>query len=131
MGPSSENTLGKETTYQLFLPKNGYINYSFVSQIDISKVRSQLNLREEFYLCLVFDTFHASANLKTLFPPVSSKLYADFSAPIELAGSIKTTLNPLVLEYFKSHSAKLTINVVYYSKERGNFERKEVPYATI
>ena len=45
-GISSENTLGKETTYQLFLPKTGYINYDISSQVDIGKVRSQLNLKE-------------------------------------------------------------------------------------
>ena len=31
MGLNSENTLGKETTYQLYLPKTGYINYDFSS----------------------------------------------------------------------------------------------------
>ena len=45
MGLNSEHTLGKETTYQLYLPKTGYINYDFSSQVDITKVRSQLNLK--------------------------------------------------------------------------------------
>lgn len=46
MGLNSEHTLGKETTYQLFLPKTGFLNYDFGCQVDIAKVRSQLNIRE-------------------------------------------------------------------------------------
>ena len=124
MGLNSENALGKETTYQLYLPKTGYINYDFSSQVDISKVRSQLNLREEFYIALVLDIFHAAPNLKTMFSPISSRLYADFSAPLELSGALKLTLSSAVLEYFKSKQAKLSLNIIYYSKEKGNFERK-------
>ena len=97
MGLNSENTLGKETTYQLYLPKTGYINYDFSSQIDIGKVRSQLNLREEFYIALVLDIFHGAPNLKTMFPPISSRLYADFTAPLELSGALKLTLSSAVL----------------------------------
>ena len=43
---SSEKTLGKETTYQLFLPKSGYLNYYICAQVDALKLRNQVNISE-------------------------------------------------------------------------------------
>lgn len=43
---ATDNVLGKETTYQLFLPKTGYLNYHIASTLQPSKIRSQLNLKE-------------------------------------------------------------------------------------
>lgn len=45
-GLNSENTLGKETTYQLFLPKNGFLNYEVQAEINHHKIKNQLNIKE-------------------------------------------------------------------------------------
>lgn len=75
--------------------------------------------------------FGEAPNLVSHFPPISSKLFSDFSAPLELQGSFKLTLSSVVLDYIKTKSALLKLNIIYYAKERANFERKEVVYGRI
>lgn len=69
---------------------------------------------------MVFDVFHLAPNLKSLFPPISSKLFSDPKS-IELSGSIKLHLSNLILEYIKEKNCKISLNIIYYTKDRGNF----------
>jgi hypothetical protein len=75
-------------------------------------------------MALVFDVFYSNANLKQTFTPTSSKLYSDSTDVAELSGSLKISLSPVILEHFKTNSGRLSLNIIYYSKESGNFERK-------
>lgn len=79
----------------------------------------------------MLDIFHNNPSLKSLFPALSSPLYSDSAQTATLSGSIKLSLSSIILEYIKTNSARLSLNIIYYSKESGNFQRKEVPYAII
>ena len=80
---------------------------------------------------MALDIFAEAPNLKSHFPPISSKLFSDFSRPLELSGSLKINLSSVILNYLRTSPAILKLNVIYYNKERGNFERREVAYGTI
>jgi hypothetical protein len=123
---SSEERLGRETTQDVFLPKNGFLNYEFWTEIEESKLKQQFNLKSEFYLQLSLDLFGDSQALAPHYSPVCSKLHSDFSVPIVLAGSYKLTLHPQILEHFRSGSWVGRLIAIYYSKEQGNYQKKEV-----
>ena len=55
-----------------------------------------------------------------------SKLQTDLKSPLCLSGSYKLTLHPHILEHFRSGQWIAKLVAVYYSKEQGNYQKKEV-----
>ena len=80
---------------------------------------------------MVMDFFHESKSLRPQYPPLVSKLYSNFDEEIEFCNSIKTNLNPAILEYIKEKTCLISLNLTYYSKEKGNYEKREITFATL
>ena len=114
----------------MFLPKNGYLNFELSSTVDQNRLRQQYNLKEEFYIQISLDVFGENAALAPHFPPFHSKLYSDLSSELSVSGSYKISLTPQILQHLRAGSCQARMSLVYYAKERGNYERKDMLVAS-
>jgi hypothetical protein len=127
---TSQLVLGRETIRDVFLPKNGFLNFEMRTSVDQNRLRQQFNMKDEFYLQLSLDLFGENSALSPHYPPFHSKLYSDLSSELSVSGNVKLSITPQILQHLRSGSCQARMVIVYYAKERGNYERKELLVAS-
>ena len=55
-----------------------------------------------------------------------SRIHTDVNSPIFLSGSYKIMLLPQILEHFRSGNWSAHLIAIYYAKQQGNYQKKEV-----
>ena len=73
---------------------------------------------------MTVDMFYESKALRPHYPPILSPLYSHLDEEIMFNTSLKLTLNPNILSYIKENSCHVSLNLIYYSKSKGNYEKK-------
>ena len=112
------------------MPKNGFLNYDISTDLSEAKIRQSMSLPPQFYTQLCLDIFGDSPALAPHYPPIISKLHSDLTTPLQLSGSCKLTLFPQIVEHFRGGTWMAHLVVIYYVKEQGNYQKKEVIFGT-
>jgi hypothetical protein len=79
---------------------------------------------------LSIDPFGENIGLAPHYPPFNSKLESDLTSPLVVVGSYKIALTPQIVQHLRSGSCTARLLMVYYAKEKGNYDRKEAMIAS-